>query len=62
MRFLIQEWPKKNRVDLCRDSEPLAEVIYNSNNPILDMLLKKPCNPSCEIPLTDFEAMKSQIL
>ena len=62
MRFLIQEWPKQTRVVLYQESEPVAEVIYNSDNPILDMLLKKLCNPSCEIPLTDFEASKSQIL
>ena len=62
MKFLIQEWPKKTRVVLYEDSEPLAEVEYNSDNPMLEMLLKKLCNPSYEIPLTDFEAMKPQIL
>ncbi|MGR3280323.1 hypothetical protein ACSYAD_35310 [Acaryochloris marina NIES-2412] len=62
MRFLIQEWPKKTRVVLYENSEPLAEVEYNSDNPMLEMLLRKLSNPSYEIPLTDFEALKSQIL
>ncbi|QUY46300.1 hypothetical protein [Acaryochloris marina] len=64
MGFLIKEWPERTRVLLYDFSapNPLAEVEYNSDNPMLDMLLKKLCNPSYEIPLTDFEAVKSQIL
>lgn len=62
MRCLIQEWPKKTRVALCKNSETLAEVEYNSENPILELLLKKLCNPSYEIPMTDFEALYSKVL
>ena len=62
MRFLIKEWPKKTRVVLYANSEALAEIEYNSDNPMLEMLLRKLCNPSYEMPVTDFEALKSQIL
>lgn len=50
------------RVVLYEDSELLAEVIYNSDNPMLEMLLKKLCNPSDEMLLPDDEVLKSQIL
>ncbi|BDM82848.1 hypothetical protein [Acaryochloris marina] len=64
MGFLIQEWPEKTRVVMYdfSASNLLAEGEYESDNPILEMLLRKLCNPSDEIPLNDFEAMKSQIL
>lgn len=62
MRFLIREWPKKTRVVLYQNSETLAKVEYNSDNPMLEMLLKKLCNPSYEIPATDEIVLKSQIL
>lgn len=59
---MIQEWPKETRVALYQESELLAEVVYNSDNPMLEMLLKKLCNPSDEMPLPDDEALKSEIL
>ena len=62
MRFLIQEWPQKTRVVLYENSEPLAQVEYNNDNPMLEMLLKKLCNPSDEKPLPDIDALESQIL
>ncbi|ABW31972.1 hypothetical protein [Acaryochloris marina] len=64
MGFLIQEWPEKTRVVMYNFSASnlLAEVEFNNDNPMLEMLLRRLCNPSYEIPLNDFEAMKSQIL
>ncbi|NJM68104.1 MAG: hypothetical protein HC851_21775 [Acaryochloris sp. RU_4_1] len=62
MRFRIQEWPEKARVVLYEYSTPLAEVEYNSDNPMFEMLLRKLCYPSNEMPLPDDEALKSQIL
>lgn len=55
-------YPNKTMVVLYQDSEPLAEVVYNSENPMLDMLLRKLCNPASEIPVIDSEVLKSQIL
>lgn len=51
MWFLIQEWPRKTRVVLYQDSETLAEVEYSSDNSLLELLLRKLCNPSFEIPV-----------
>lgn len=62
MRFLIQEWPKKTRVVLYENSEALAEIEYNSDNAMLEMLLRKLCSPSKKMSLPDDEVLKSQIL
>lgn len=55
MRFLIQEWLEKTRVVLYQDSEPLAEVEYNNDNPILEILLRKLCNPPKETPFPELD-------
>lgn len=49
MQFYIHEWPDVSRVALCDTSNafPLAEVEYNADDPMLELLLKK-LNKSAE--------------